>query len=65
MNTTDFLTISTAICPERDAMVFEGKRFTYSQISQRVNETRVRFGGCQGHRKETAGDAGLGGPPSS
>lgn len=37
MNTTDFLTISNAICPDRDAMVFEGKRFTYSQISQRVN----------------------------
>ncbi len=38
MNTTDFLSIATAICPDRDAIVFEGKRFTYSQISQRVNK---------------------------
>lgn len=38
MNTTDFLTISSAICPDRDAIVFEGKRLTYSQISQRVNK---------------------------
>ena len=37
MNTTDFLGISTAICPDRDVMVFEGKRFTYSQVSERVN----------------------------
>ena len=38
MNTTDFLTISTAICPDRDAIVFEGERLTYTQISQRVNK---------------------------
>lgn len=37
MNTTDFLSIATAICPERDAVVFEGRRWTYSQISERVN----------------------------
>ncbi|PJC72617.1 MAG: hypothetical protein CO012_11730 [Syntrophobacterales bacterium CG_4_8_14_3_um_filter_49_14] len=37
MDTTDFLTIAAAICPDRDAMVFEGKRWTYSQISERVN----------------------------
>lgn len=37
MNTIDFLSIASAICPERDAMVFEGKRFTYSQIGERVN----------------------------
>ncbi|MDI6776809.1 MAG: long-chain-fatty-acid--CoA ligase [Syntrophales bacterium] len=37
MNTTDFLTIAAAICPDRDAIVFEGKRWTYSQISERVN----------------------------
>src|SRR4030042_2684183 len=38
MNTTDFLSISTAICPDRDAIVFEGKRVTYSQLSERVNK---------------------------
>ncbi|MFC1977313.1 class I adenylate-forming enzyme family protein [Chloroflexota bacterium] len=37
MNTTDFLTISTAICPDKDAIVFEGKRHTFSQLSDRVN----------------------------
>ena len=38
MNTTDFLSIATAICPERDCVVFEGKRFTYAKINDRVNQ---------------------------
>ena len=38
MNTTDFLSIATAICPERDCVVFEGKRYTYSEINDRVNQ---------------------------
>ncbi len=37
MNTTDFLSIATAICPDRDAIVFDEKRWTYSQTSERVN----------------------------
>jgi acyl-CoA synthetase (AMP-forming)/AMP-acid ligase II len=37
MNTTDFLSISNAICPERDCIVFDGKRWTYSQLNDRVN----------------------------
>ena len=37
MNTTDFLSIGTAICPERDLIVFEGKRWTFDQTSSRVN----------------------------
>jgi len=37
MNTTDFLNISYAICPERDAMVFDGMRWSYGQIYERVN----------------------------
>ncbi|MDY6856919.1 MAG: long-chain-fatty-acid--CoA ligase [Thermodesulfobacteriota bacterium] len=37
MNTTDFLSIASAICPERDCMVFEGKRWTYSQLNDRAN----------------------------
>ncbi len=37
MNTTDFLNIATAICPERDCIVFEKKRQTYAQASERVN----------------------------
>jgi len=38
MNTTDFLSIANAICPERDCIVFEGKRWTYAQINERVNK---------------------------
>jgi O-succinylbenzoate-CoA ligase len=37
MNTTDFLSIANAICPERDCVVFEGKRWTYAKINERVN----------------------------
>lgn len=38
MNTTDFLSIANAICPARDCIVFEGKRWTYAQINERVNQ---------------------------
>lgn len=38
MNTTDFLSIATAICPDRDCVVFGGKRFTYATINDRVNQ---------------------------
>jgi len=37
MNTTDFLSIANAICPERDCIFFEGKRWTYAQTWERVN----------------------------
>ncbi len=37
MNTTDFLNISAAICPDRLAIVFEGNRYTFSQLNERVN----------------------------
>jgi len=37
MNTTEFLIIASAICPDRAAIVFEGQRFTYSQLNERVN----------------------------
>lgn len=37
MNTTDFLNISHAICPDRDCMVFEGQRWTYARTNDRVN----------------------------
>jgi len=38
MNTTDFLSIANAICPERDCIVFAGKRWTYSRITDRTNQ---------------------------
>lgn len=37
MNTTDFLNIATAICPDQAAIVFEDKRYTFSQLNERVN----------------------------
>jgi acyl-CoA synthetase (AMP-forming)/AMP-acid ligase II len=37
MNTTDFLNIVTAICPDRTAIIFEGERYTYGQLGQRTN----------------------------
>ena len=37
MNTTDFLNIATAICPDKAAIVFEGERYTFSQLNERVN----------------------------
>jgi acyl-CoA synthetase (AMP-forming)/AMP-acid ligase II len=53
MNTTDFLSIATAICPDRDAIVFEGKRSTYSDTSERVNRLSnalVELGAKKGDR---------------
>jgi len=37
MNTADFLNIATSICPDKVAIVFEGKRYTFSQLNERVN----------------------------
>jgi len=37
VNTLDFLNIANAICPDRYCVVFEGKRYTFSQINERVN----------------------------
>ncbi|MFC1942156.1 class I adenylate-forming enzyme family protein [Chloroflexota bacterium] len=37
MNTTDFLNIATAICPDKTAIVFEDTRYTFSQLNERVN----------------------------
>jgi acyl-CoA synthetase (AMP-forming)/AMP-acid ligase II len=37
VNTTDFLNIAAAICPDKTAIVFEDKRYTFSQLNERVN----------------------------
>lgn len=37
MNTTDFLSIANAICPERDAVVFGGKKWPVARVNERVN----------------------------
>jgi acyl-CoA synthetase (AMP-forming)/AMP-acid ligase II len=53
MNTTEFLTIATAICPDRDVMVFEDKRYSFAQLNDRANrianalmEKGVKKGDC-------------------
>jgi acyl-CoA synthetase (AMP-forming)/AMP-acid ligase II len=53
MNTTDFLSIATAICPDRDAIVFDKKRLTYLQTSERVDRlsnSLLRLGVNKGDR---------------
>ena len=37
MNTTEFLSIATAIVPDREAIVFEGQRLTFEALHDRVN----------------------------
>ena len=37
MNTTEFLSISSAIVPERPAVIFDGRRITFAQLYGRVN----------------------------
>ena len=38
MNTTEFLDISSAICPDRPAIIFEGRRYTFTELNERVNK---------------------------
>ncbi|MBU4574268.1 MAG: AMP-binding protein, partial [Proteobacteria bacterium] len=52
MNTADFLNIACAIVPERDAVIFEDRRTTYSQLSERVN----RLANALSERGVTRGD---------
>ncbi len=37
MNTTDFINISAAICPDRAAVIFDDKRYTFARLNERVN----------------------------
>ncbi|MFH1651731.1 MAG: long-chain-fatty-acid--CoA ligase [Chloroflexota bacterium] len=37
MNTTEFLEISAAICPDRPAIIFEDQIYTFGQLNERVN----------------------------
>jgi acyl-CoA synthetase (AMP-forming)/AMP-acid ligase II len=45
MNTTEFLTITSAICPDKEAIVFEGKRYTFAQLADRTNRLGNAFTG--------------------
>ena len=37
MNIAEFLTISSTVCPDRMAIIFDNKRYTFSQLNERVN----------------------------
>jgi len=38
MNTTEFLEISSAICPDRTALIFEGKKYSFVELSERATK---------------------------
>ena len=38
MNTTEFLNITSLIVPDRTAIVFDGKRFSFQELEERVNK---------------------------
>jgi acyl-CoA synthetase (AMP-forming)/AMP-acid ligase II len=43
MNTTEFLYIATAICPDRPFIVFEGQQWSFVQFNERVNRLANAF----------------------
>jgi acyl-CoA synthetase (AMP-forming)/AMP-acid ligase II len=43
MNTTDFLSVAAAICPDRDFMVFEGSKTTYMEAGARINSLAFKL----------------------
>ena len=60
MNITELLTITNAIAPDRDSMVFEGRRFTYTQLQERANrlaDALARLGVGPGDRVAKIGRA--------
>lgn len=44
MNTSEFLTITSAIVPDRTALLFEGQRFTFADLLGRVNRLANALG---------------------
>jgi len=55
MNTTDFLSIACAICPERNLILFEGKAFSYQLINDRVNRLANGLGALGLKKGDRAG----------
>lgn len=55
MNTTDFLSIATTICPDRDAIVFEGSRWTYAQLNERVTRLAHALSGLAVNKGDRVG----------
>ena len=44
MNTTDLLTITSAIVPDRDAIIFDGNHMTFGELADRVNRLANAMG---------------------
>jgi len=55
MNTTEFLYIATAICPDRPFIVFEGKQWSFVQFNERVNRLAGAFRELGVHKGERIG----------
>ena len=53
MNTTEFLTVTSAVAPDRAAIVFEGHRYGYGELAERVNRLANALQGL-GYRRVTA-----------
>ncbi|MEK7214424.1 MAG: AMP-binding protein, partial [Chloroflexota bacterium] len=45
MLTTEFLEIASAICPDRPAVIFEGRKTSFSELSDRVQRLAVALRG--------------------
>ncbi|MBI2165960.1 MAG: long-chain-fatty-acid--CoA ligase [Chloroflexi bacterium] len=53
MNVAELLTISSSVVPEREALVFEGKRIAFERLAERSNRLAKAFQGLgvgMGHR---------------
>ncbi|MEK7778437.1 MAG: AMP-binding protein, partial [Chloroflexota bacterium] len=37
MNTTELLSVTAAIVPDREAVIFDNRRIVYGQLQERVN----------------------------
>lgn len=55
MNTTEFLYIATAICPDRPFIVFEGKQWSFVQFNERVNRLSNAFRELGVHKGDRIG----------
>jgi acyl-CoA synthetase (AMP-forming)/AMP-acid ligase II len=55
MNTTEFLYIATAICPDRPFIVFEGNQWSFGQFNERVNRLAGAFRELGVHKGDRIG----------
>ena len=55
MNTPEFLLISSSICPDREAIIFEGHRWTFSDLAERSNRLANALAGMGVGRGDKVG----------